>query len=79
MAVAGEGYHVHVTGLTHDERGYPVITDAVQERNVRHLVDKIRKNADKIIQFETFGLEDAQVVVVAYGCTSRVARQAVEI
>ena len=78
MAVAGQGYHVHVTGLTHDERGYPVITDAVQERNVRHLVDKIRKNAHKIIQFETFGLDDAQVVVVAYGCTSRVARQAVE-
>src|SRR5271157_1385862 len=78
MAVAGQGYHVHVTGLTHDERGYPVITEAVQERNVRHLVDKIRKNAHKIIQFETFGLDDAQVVVVAYGCTSRVARQAVE-
>jgi len=78
MAVAGQGYHVHVTGLTHDERGYPVITEAVQERNVRHLVDKIRKNAHKIIQFETFGLDDAHVVVVAYGCTARVARQAVE-
>jgi 2-oxoglutarate/2-oxoacid ferredoxin oxidoreductase subunit alpha len=78
MAVAGQGYHVHVTGLTHDERGYPVITDSVQERNVRHLVDKIRKNAHKIIQFETFGLDHAQVVVVAYGCTARVARQAVE-
>jgi 2-oxoglutarate ferredoxin oxidoreductase subunit alpha len=78
MAVAGDGYHIHVTGLTHDERGYPVITDAVQERNIRHIVDKIRKNAEKIIQIETIGLEDARVVIVAYGCTSRVARQAVE-
>jgi len=78
MAVAGQGYHVHVTGLTHDERGYPVITDVVQERNIRHIVDKIRKNAHKIIQVETIGLDDAQVVVVAYGCTARVARQAVE-
>lgn len=78
MAIAGQGFHVHVTGLTHDERGYPVITDAVQERNVRHLVDKIRKNADKIIRVETVGLDDASVVVVAYGCTARVARQAVE-
>ncbi len=78
MAVAGDGYHIHVTGLTHDERGYPVITDAVQERNIRHIVDKIRKNAEKIIQVETIGLEDARVVIVAYGCTSRVARQAVE-
>ncbi len=78
MAVTGQGYHVHVTGLTHDERGYPVITDTVQERNVRHLVDKIRKNAQKIIRVETVGIEDATVVVVAYGCTARVARQAVE-
>jgi len=78
MATAGDGYHVHVTGLTHDERGYPVITDAVQERNVRHLVDKIRSNARKIIRVETVYLDDADVVVVAYGCTARAARQAVE-
>jgi 2-oxoglutarate ferredoxin oxidoreductase subunit alpha len=78
MAIAGAGYRVHVTGLTHDERGYPVITDAVQERNVRHLVDKIRKNADKIIRVEEVHLEDAEIAVVAYGCTARVARQAVE-
>jgi 2-oxoglutarate ferredoxin oxidoreductase subunit alpha len=78
MAVAGGGYHVHVTGLTHDERGYPVITAEVQERNVRRLVDKVRKNAHNIIQVETTGLEDAEVVVVAYGCTARVARQSVE-
>lgn len=78
MAVVGEGFHVHVTGLTHDERGYPVITDVVQERNVRHIVDKIRKNAHKIIDVDKIYLDDAEVVVVAYGCTSRVARQAVE-
>jgi len=78
MAVAGEGYHVHVTGLTHDERGYPVITDVVQERNIRHIVNKIRNNADKIIQAEQVWLDDATVVAVAYGCSARAARQAVE-
>ena len=78
MAIAGQGYHAHVTGLTHDERGYPVITDIVQERNVRHIVDKIRNNAQDIIRVETVGIDDAKVVVVAYGCTARVARQAVE-
>jgi len=66
MAAAGDGYHIHVTGLTHDERGYPVITDVVQERNIRHIVDKIRKNAEKIILVETIGLEDARLVIVAY-------------
>ena len=78
MAVAGDGYHVHVTGLTHDERGYPVITDVVQERNVRHIVDKIKNNAAKIMRLEQIHLEDAEVVVVAYGCSARAARQAVE-
>ncbi len=77
MAAPGEGFHVHVTGLTHDERGYPVITDVVQERNIRHLVDKIRNNADKIIRYQGAGLDDAEVVVVAYGCTARAANQAV--
>ncbi len=78
MATVGQGYNVHVTGLTHDERGYPIITDTVQERNVRRIVDKIRMNADKIIRYEGVQLEDAEVVAVAYGCTSRSARQAVE-
>ncbi|RLF32182.1 MAG: 2-oxoacid:acceptor oxidoreductase subunit alpha, partial [Thermoplasmata archaeon] len=42
MACAGEGYNVHVTGLTHDEKGYPVATDPeVQARLVRRLCDKI--------------------------------------
>jgi 2-oxoglutarate/2-oxoacid ferredoxin oxidoreductase subunit alpha len=78
MATAGEGFHVHVTGLTHDERGYPVITDVVQERSIRHLVDKIKNNAASIIQVEQVGCEDAEVVAVAYGCSARSARQAVE-
>lgn len=77
MACAGEGYHVHVTGLTHDEQGYPVITPVVHERLVRRLTDKIRLNAHKIIQVEEIGISEAQVVVVAYGCTSRAAREAV--
>jgi len=44
---------------------------------VRRLVDKIRLNAAKIIQTEALGLEQAEVVVVAYGCTARAAREAV--
>ena len=77
MACAGEGYRVHVTGLTHDERGYPVISAEVQERLVRRLCDKIRNHVDRIIQVRSFSLEDARVAVVAYGCTARSARQAV--
>jgi 2-oxoglutarate ferredoxin oxidoreductase subunit alpha len=78
MVKAGDGYFFHTTGLTHDERGYPDMNAAAQEKLVRRLVDKIRKNADAIVRYEEDGLEDADVVVVAYGITSRVAYAAVE-
>ncbi len=78
MAKAGDGYKVHVTGLTHDERGYPNMTPAVQERMVKRLVTKIRDNAEKICITEQNEVEGADVVVVSYGITSRVAQRAVE-
>jgi 2-oxoglutarate ferredoxin oxidoreductase subunit alpha len=78
MAPVGEGYNVHVTGLTHDEKGYPNMTPPVQNRLVRRLQDKILKNSDKIILFEEDQIEGADVVVVSYGITSRVAQRAME-
>jgi 2-oxoglutarate ferredoxin oxidoreductase subunit alpha len=78
MAHAGEGYRFHVTGLTHDERGYPAMTPPVQDKLVRRLKDKIEENIDKITMMETDGLEDADVVVVSYGITSRVAQRAID-
>ncbi|MGC8959647.1 MAG: 2-oxoacid:acceptor oxidoreductase subunit alpha [Chloroflexia bacterium] len=73
MAIAGQGYRFHVTGLTHDERGYPATVASAQEQLVRRLVDKIRRNADDIIRLEEDGTEDADVIVVAYGISARVA------
>ncbi|MDY6851436.1 MAG: 2-oxoacid:acceptor oxidoreductase subunit alpha [Thermodesulfobacteriota bacterium] len=79
MATAGDGFNVHVTGLTHDEWGYPVMSGAAQERLVRRLVDKIRRHAADIIMLEEIGLEGRlDAVVIAYGCTARAAREAVE-
>jgi len=79
MACAGEGYHLHVTGLTHDERGYPVTTDpAVQERLVHRLIEKIRANRADIIRVESRWLDDAEVIVVAYGISARVALLPIE-
>lgn len=78
MANAGEGYHFHVTGLTHDERGYPVMTAEAQDKLVRRLVQKIEKNKADIIEIESDGLEDADIVVCSYGISARVAQFAVE-
>jgi 2-oxoglutarate ferredoxin oxidoreductase subunit alpha len=78
MACFGDGFSFHATGLTHDEHGYPQTQSSeVQQRLVRRLCDKIRKNADKIIRVEEVMLEDADVVVVAYGIVARAALSAV--
>jgi 2-oxoglutarate/2-oxoacid ferredoxin oxidoreductase subunit alpha len=79
MAQAGEGYKFHVTGLTHDERGYPNMTPEVQGKLVRRLQNKIRFAVDHIAMFEEEQVDDAEVVVVSYGITSRVAQRAIDL
>lgn len=76
MAHAGEGYRVHMTGLTHDERGYPALTPETHNALVNRLVDKVRLNAEAIEIYDEFELDDAETVIIAFGCTSRSARQA---
>jgi len=71
MVAAGEGYRIHVTGLTHDERGYPVMNAKAHEWNVTRLVEKIRANRGDIVQFEERDTDDAEVVVVSYGISAR--------
>ncbi len=77
MALAGEGYFVHMTGLTHDERGYPAINGEAHERLVRRLIEKIRQNAPHIVEYEEVMTEDAEVLVISYGITARSALRAV--
>jgi 2-oxoglutarate ferredoxin oxidoreductase subunit alpha len=78
MIKAGDGYNIHVTGLTHDERGYPVMTAAVQDKLVNRLVGKIRRNADRIQDCREDHVDGAEIVVVSYGITSRVALPAIK-
>ena len=79
FARAGDGYRFHTTGLTHDERGYPVMSVECQEVCVRRLVEKIKKNADQIVRFEEDRIDGADVVVVTYGITSRVALAGIDL
>ena len=79
MANAGDVYRFHVTGLTHDERGYPVMTAAAQDKLVRRLIDKIEVNKADIIEIEEDGTEDADVIVCSYGISARVSQYAVEL
>jgi 2-oxoglutarate ferredoxin oxidoreductase subunit alpha len=74
---AGDGYRIHYTGLTHDERGYPDMSPEAHHRLVTRLVNKIRVNAKQIIMTADHEIEDARIVVIAYGSTARTARRAV--
>jgi 2-oxoglutarate ferredoxin oxidoreductase subunit alpha len=72
-----KGYRFHVTGLAHDETGFPT-NDPVQiDRLNRRLNDKIARHRDDIVDLETVGCDEAELAVFAYGSTARSARQAV--
>jgi len=77
LANFGSGYRYHVTGLNKMQDGFPTtkaeIVQAEEERQVR----KVDACIDDIVTFEEYMLDDAEVVVVAYGSTSRSARYAV--
>jgi len=80
MACAGEGYRIHVTGLTHDEKGYPAtVSVEAQQKLVARLIRKIRDNRDDIIELAEDQVQDADVVVVAYGISARTAARPVRI
>jgi 2-oxoglutarate ferredoxin oxidoreductase subunit alpha len=78
MAKVGDGYKLHITGLTHDERGYPAMNVPTHEKMQMRLFDKLLKNADRIVKWEEKDLAGADVVVISYGITSRVAERAIQ-
>jgi 2-oxoglutarate ferredoxin oxidoreductase subunit alpha len=78
MPSVGEGFNVPVTGSTHDERGYRYTADFLIHRElVERLVGKIRRNALKIVDVESHNIEQCDVGVVSYGCTSRAVYETV--
>jgi 2-oxoglutarate ferredoxin oxidoreductase subunit alpha len=79
MAVAGQGYRIHVTGLTHDERGYPGMNAQTQEWNVARLINKIHAHRSDIIALEERDTDDAEVIVVSYGISARTSLWPVEL
>ncbi len=77
MAIAGDGYRIHMTGLTHSDIGYPDTTAVGQEALVPRIVRKIRENEGKIVECEERMMDDAEVGLVVYGSTTGPAWEAV--
>jgi 2-oxoglutarate ferredoxin oxidoreductase subunit alpha len=78
MPAIGDGYKVHVTGLTHDERGYPVMSVEAQKEMIHRIIGKIRNNAERIVMTESYRLEDAEIAIVSYGVSARTSYTAVD-
>ena len=77
MISFGEGFRFHVTGLVHDETGFPTNKQSEINKFLNRLNRKIDRYADDIIQVDEDYEEDAQIGVFAYGSTSRSAKRAV--
>ena len=79
VARFGDGFRIHVTGLLHDETGFPSGSPLVTEQLLRRLHEKIDRVGEEILHTEEAFMEDADCAVVSYGGTARTAYEAVRI
>ncbi len=77
LAAFGSGYKFHVTGLNKMQDGFPTTKAAIVQAEEERQVRKVDGNVDDIVKYEEYLLDDAEIVVVAFGSTSRSARFAV--
>lgn len=78
VADFGQGYHIHVTGLIHDETGFPIGSPKVTAEAIDRLHKKIERVREEITHTEEFFMEDAEYAVIAFGGTARTAYEAVK-
>lgn len=79
MAPFGKGYRYHVTGLVHDETGFPSGNEIIAETLINRLISKIEDNVDDIVEYDEYLLDDAEIAIVAFGATSRSAKNAINV
>jgi len=77
MSAFGDGYRYHVTGLSHDVRGYPTTRADEVDPLIRRLFSKISRDYDRLQWYDSFNTDDAVVTVIAYGSVARAGLQAV--
>ena len=74
----GEGVFYNITGLIHDNWGFPTNSPVKANRQCTRIMKKVENNLGDIEKYETYKLDDAQVCVVSFGGTARSARAAVD-
>ena len=79
MTPFGEGIYYNITGLLHDNWGFPSTSPVKNNRQTTRIMNKIIKNTDDIEKYEEDVPEDAETLVVSFGGTARSAEAAIEI
>ena len=79
MADFGEGYRWHVTGLNHDETGGNAGKAEVVNQQLTRLFHKLHQHIEDITLYETFDVEDAEYLLISYGCSTRSSLAAIEL
>lgn len=77
MASFGDGYRWHVTGLTHNDWGFPTNNADEIEKKMKRLMRKVDRFRDDIVEYETAFVNDAEILVLAYGSVARSSLSAV--
>lgn len=77
MASFGQGYRYHVTGLNHDEYGFPTNSPKLIGLQEERLIKKVEENYDDIVQVEHFMCGDAEHIIFAFGSSARASKDAV--
>lgn len=77
MAGFGEGYRYHITGLFHDDMGFPTNSTVKAGIKINRLMAKITDNLEDLISYDEYLMDDAEIMIVAYGSTARTAKNAI--
>ncbi|MFV0480935.1 MAG: 2-oxoglutarate synthase subunit alpha [Campylobacteraceae bacterium] len=72
-----KGYKYHITGLHHGPTGFPTEDAGICQYNTERLLNKIKANENDIVEFEEFMLDDAEILIIAYGSVARSTKEAI--
>lgn len=79
MASFGDGYRWFVTGMVHDDTGFPVTNNADRVSYlVKRLHAKIEHNRADIEKYEEYKTDDADILIVSMGVVARSAKAAID-
>ena len=77
LAPFGSGYRYNITGLFHDETGFPTNNTTLAGQQLDRMMRKISDNFDEINIYEEFMMEDAEEIFIAFGGMVRSVKEAV--